>query len=105
MMRVDKKNTIRSSDLQRATGKVLKRVAVDGESLVIERGGYPVAVMLPYQEYEKLKRQLAEKLHRELVIALGQEAERQGLTEEQSVEDMKQIRQQVYQEMYGKPSA
>ena len=100
--RVEKKGVIQSSELQRSSGKVLKRVAVDGESLVVERGGYPVAVMVPYREYEQMRQQLAEKLHWELVVGLGQAAERQGLTEEQSVEEMKQIRQQMHQDQYGK---
>jgi prevent-host-death family protein len=61
MYEIDRKNAIRSSELQRSVGKVLKRVAVDGESLIVERDGYPVAVMLPYHVYEQIRLQLAER--------------------------------------------
>ena len=61
MYEVDRKNAIRSSELQRSVGKVLKRVAVDGESLIVERDGYPIAVMVPYHVYEQIVRQLQEQ--------------------------------------------
>jgi prevent-host-death family protein len=46
--------TIKSSELQRASGTVLKRVAVDKEHLVVERNGWPVAVVMPFADYEQL---------------------------------------------------
>lgn len=94
--------TITASDLQRASGSVLKRVAVGGEHLVIERGGYPVAVLLSYQEYESLMRERALANHRELVIALSQEAERQGLTEEQLLAELEDVKRQIFEETYGR---
>jgi len=97
-----KQATIKASDLQRSSGKVLKRVAVGKEHLVVERGGYPVAVMMSYQEYEELMREHALAAHRNLVIALGREAERQGLTEEQLMEELEESKREVYDEMYGK---
>ena len=48
--------SIGSTQLQRATSKVLKRVFVGKERLVIERGGFPVAVLVPYQDFEELMR-------------------------------------------------
>ena len=48
--------TIGSTQLQRATSRVLKRVFVGKERLVIERGGFPVAVLVPYQDFEELMR-------------------------------------------------
>ena len=72
--------TITASDLQRASGSVLKRVALGGEHLVIERAGYPVAVLLSYQEYEALMRERAMAAHHASVIAMNQEANRQALT-------------------------
>ena len=52
-----KQATITASELQRTSGKILRRVAVDKERLIIERAGYPVAVVLPFEEYEELLRQ------------------------------------------------
>ncbi len=68
---------VKASELQRASGKVLRRVAVGKEHLVVERDGYPVAVMMSYAEYEQLMRERALALHRDLVRALGREAERE----------------------------
>ena len=45
---------VKSSDLQRKVGTVLKRIAVGKERLIVEREGYPVAVMLPYPDFEEL---------------------------------------------------
>lgn len=95
-------STITASDLQRASGSVLKRVALGGEHLIIERAGYPVAVLLSYPEYEALIRERALVGHRDLVIALGQEAERQGLTEEQLTAELEHVKRQVFEETYGR---
>lgn len=93
--------TITATDLQRASGSVLKRVAVGGEHLVIERAGYPVAVLLSYQEYEALMRERAIAAHRASVIAMSQDAERQGLTEEQLADELAAVKRQVFEESYG----
>lgn len=93
--------TVTASELQRASGKVLKRVAIGKEHLVVERDGYPVAVIIAFPEYEQMMRERALAAHRSLVIALGQEAERQGLTEEQLLAELEEDKEAVYQEMYG----
>ena len=71
---MSKKAVIHASELHRAAGKMLKRVALQDKRLVIERDGYPVAVLLSYPEYEALMRLRAVKAHQELVRSLGQEA-------------------------------
>ena len=96
-----KKVIIKASELQRASGEVLKRVAVGKEHVVVERAGYPVAVMVSYEEYEQMMRERALATHRNLVRALGQEADRQGLTEEQLFEELKETRREVFEEQYG----
>jgi prevent-host-death family protein len=70
----ERKNVIPSSELQRSVGTVLRRVAVDGESLVVERDGYPIVVMVPYHEYRQIMSRLAKKSHRETAPATSQEA-------------------------------
>lgn len=37
---------IKASELHRAAGKALKRVAINDKHLVVEREGYPIAVMV-----------------------------------------------------------
>lgn len=95
------KDVITASDLQRSSGKVLKRVAVGNEHLIIERAGYPVAVLLSYQEYEALMQDRALAAHRALVEALGQEAEKQNLDEAALMIALETEKRQVYQETYG----
>ena len=97
--------TITALDLQRQTGSVLRRVALDQEHLVIERSGYPVAVLLSYQEYEELMRERALAQHRDLVMAMSREAERQNLTEDQLLEEIDEAKQQVFEALYGQRPA
>jgi prevent-host-death family protein len=97
-----KRAVVNASELQRSSGKMLKRVAVAKEHLVVERDGYPVAVMMSFEEYEELMRERALAAHRDLVITLGKEVERQGLTEEQLMEQLEASKRRVYEERYGR---
>jgi prevent-host-death family protein len=45
---------VKASEGHRSFGKLLKRVFNSNEHLVVERDGFPVAVILSYQEYEQL---------------------------------------------------
>jgi prevent-host-death family protein len=54
-----KEAVIRASELYRSGGKVLRRVAVGKESLIVESNGYPIVALLPYAEYEAFKRERA----------------------------------------------
>ena len=56
---MSKQGVIRASELYRSGGKVLRRVAVGKESLIVESNGYPIAALLPYAEYEAFKLQRA----------------------------------------------
>ena len=92
---------IKASEGHLAFGKLLKRVYNSDEHLIVERDGFPVAVMMSYQEYEKMVRERALAVHRQLVRAVGQEAERQGLTEEKLFQELNEARQEVFKERYG----
>lgn len=98
---MSKQVIINASDLHRAAGKMLKRVALQGEHLVVERDGYPVAVLLSYPEYEALMRLRGLAAHRELVHSLGQEVERQGLSEEQLMAELEKDKLEVHKAAYG----
>jgi prevent-host-death family protein len=50
-MQMIKKSKVNASELHRSAGKLLKRVALQDETLVVERDGYPVAVLMSYPEY------------------------------------------------------
>ena len=49
-----RKSTIKATDVHRRFGKLLKRVYGSDEHLIVEREGFPVAVIMSYQEYEQL---------------------------------------------------
>jgi prevent-host-death family protein len=58
---MSKEAVIRASELYRSGGKVLRRVAVGKESLIVESNGYPIVALLPYAEYEAFKRERAKQ--------------------------------------------
>jgi prevent-host-death family protein len=54
--------TINASEGHRAFGKLLRRIYGTDEHLIVERDGFPVAVIMSYQEYEQLGRQGTEMM-------------------------------------------
>jgi PHD/YefM family antitoxin component YafN of YafNO toxin-antitoxin module len=98
---MSKQAIVNASELHRAAGKMLKRVALEDEHLIVERDGYPVAVLLSFPEYQELVRTRTLSLHKELAKVLGQEVERQGLSEEQLMADLEKDKRTVYKATYG----
>ena len=90
--------TIQASELNRAPGAVLRRVAVDKEQIIVERGGYPIAIISPYEVGRAQAEQLLEALTREL----QPQAEQQGLTEARALARLRQIRKTTHRKKYGK---
>lgn len=43
---------ISATELNRRSGEMLKKVAVQGEHVLIERDGYPLAVMISVEDYK-----------------------------------------------------
>ena len=95
-----KPHIVTASELQRSSGKVLRRIAQDNQHLIVERDGYRVAAMVPYPEYEALMRLRALAAHRQLVRALGARAEQQGLIEKELSEDVEAAKRQIHAERY-----
>jgi prevent-host-death family protein len=56
---VTRQVVIKASEGHRTFGKLLKRVYQSDEHLIVERDGYPVAVIMSYQEYEQLRQEQA----------------------------------------------
>ena len=107
MIDMAKRVVVKATELQRSSGKVLKRAALGAEHLVIERAGYPVAVMISYQEYEQLMKEHEQRIKRlqQLAGQIGAEAERLGITEEDLIEELEKDKQALYQETYGDNTA
>jgi hypothetical protein len=98
---MSKRHIVTASELQRSSGKVLKRIAQENQHLIVERDGYRVAAMVPYPEYEELMRLQATAAHREMVRTLGARVEQQGLSEKQLADDLDAVKRQVHAERYG----
>ena len=54
-----KEAVIQASELYRSGGKVLRRVAIGKENVIVQSNGYPIAALVPYAEYELYKRERA----------------------------------------------
>jgi prevent-host-death family protein len=96
-----KQAVIPATEGHRAFGKLLKRVYGSDEHLIVERDGFPVAVLISYQEYEKLCREQAVAALEQFSRQFGKELAKQGITEEQLLAELEEDRQAVYEEMYG----
>jgi len=96
-----RQTVVRVTELHRRLGQIIRRVVLSNEHFVIEKGGLPVVVLLSMSEYEQLikDRKLAE--FERFARALGEEAERQGLTEEQLMAELEEDKKATYREMYG----
>ena len=63
-------------------GDLLRRVATDGESVIVERGGEPQAVVISLAEYERLKRGDGDDPRRAALrraLAIGDEIQKAAL--------------------------
>ena len=97
-----KQNVVQITELHRQLGKVIREVVLSGEHFVVEKGGLPVAVMMSVPEYERLVIDWKLKEFNRLARAIGEEAERQGLTEEQLMSELEEDKKEIYREIYGK---
>jgi prevent-host-death family protein len=94
-------SVIQVSQLHRTPGQIIRRVAVEKERLVIERAGYPVAVLIPFDEYESEAEQALDKL----AADTRPRVKAMGLTEAQVVDDLRAIRKRRYQTKHGQAKA
>lgn len=98
------KRTIGATEARNNLGQLLNRVHEREEHLVVEKLGIPVAAMISIDDYEQYRRLLAAVMLKDLGRKVGAEAKRQGLTEEQLIEEMEEDRAAIYQELYGEKS-
>lgn len=98
------RNVVSATEVRNHFGQLLKEVFRGEKHYVVEKGGIPVAALINMQEYEEFRRWLAYKLHHQLGREIGAEFQRQGITEEQLIDDMEEDRKAVYQQFYGAKS-
>ena len=93
-------STITATYAQNSFGEVIRRVSKDGEHLIIEKDGIPVAVVMSVQEYKLLSQERL-AYFQDFSRQLGRVAEAQGITEEQLMKELDEDKRAVYEEMYG----
>ncbi|MFV2045140.1 MAG: type II toxin-antitoxin system prevent-host-death family antitoxin [Anaerolineales bacterium] len=97
-----KRNIIRITELHRGLGRIIRRVALSDDHFIVEKGGLPVAVLVSMKEYERLARDWNLEVFQRHARALGEEAEQLGITEQQLATDLKEDKEQIYKDTYGR---
>jgi prevent-host-death family protein len=92
---------IGATEVRNNLGRLLNRVHRREEHLVVEKLGIPVAAIISIQDYEQYRRLLSQNMLRDLGRKIGAEANKQGLTEEQLLEELRETRREVFKEQYG----
>jgi len=92
---------VSASEGHRSFGKLLKRVYNSDEHLIVERDGFPVAVLISYQEYQQLNTQQALTTFKQFSRELGQTWEEQDVTEAQVLADLEEDKREVYKQKGG----
>jgi prevent-host-death family protein len=95
---------IKASEGHRAFGKLLRRVYRSDDRLIVERDGFPVAVLMSYQEYQRIKRAQALEAFERFSRPLGRDIEQQGLAEDALLAELKASREEVFGEQYAGPA-
>jgi|GEM_PF-4471414 len=65
-MSTPKTATISATHLQKLSGQIIRRVAQDGEHIIVERGQYPMMVIIPLKDYQQLMQTRHSLSHNEL---------------------------------------
>lgn len=98
--------TIPATQAHRQFGDLVRRAFSGKEHFIVEKDGLPVVAIVSMVEYEELmkereRREQRVSQFRQLVRNIGQEYERQGLTEEDVLAELEKSSEEVYQEQYG----
>jgi PHD/YefM family antitoxin component YafN of YafNO toxin-antitoxin module len=80
---------------------VFSRIKKRREHTVIKNNGDPIAVLLPMEEYERLMAYERLAAFDDFARQLGQEIEKQGLSEEQLLADFENTKRKVAEARYG----
>lgn len=84
------------TDLQRGFRKVIDEVAEDGVPYVLTRGSRPEAVLVPYEEYQRLEKLKEKEVVYELDRLLERTAARtEEISEDEVARDVDRARREV----------
>ena len=92
--------TVTSTELQKNTREVIDWTRTQGEPIVIETYGKPMAAILSYKEYETYLQYRKARTARfdELRRAAAISAAANNLTEEEAIALVESIRQEIFEE-------
>lgn len=92
--------TVTSTELQKNTREVIDWTRTQGESVIIETYGKPMAAILSYQEYQSYLQYRKARAARfdELRRAVAINAAANDLTEEEAIALVESIRQEIFEE-------
>ncbi len=105
--------TIPATKAHRQFGDLIRRAYTGKEHFIVEKDDLPVVVILSVAEYEALMQEREgrdldrqERLRRlrEAARTIGEAAAQSGLTEEEVMQKTEEIRQQLYEQNYGRRS-
>ncbi len=102
-------------EAQQSFSELIERVSTSHERFIVEKDGQPVMAMLSMQEYVALMQEAEAHQHEkaeaekaanrrwlyEAARAAGAEYERFGISEEQALEMLDEVRAELYREHYG----
>jgi prevent-host-death family protein len=92
---------INATDARQFFGNVIKRAYTGGEHLIVEKNELPVVVIVPFADYEEMRRAVARQNLTALGKALQHQVRARQLTPEQVEEQIEETKRKVYQERYG----
>lgn len=88
--------------MRRNLNAVIQQIRKKREPAVIEQSGLPVAVLLSIAEYEQLLRYKRLAMFDTLTREIGKEFEREGVSEEELMAELKETKRQVVKEKYAR---
>jgi len=94
---------VKASEGHRAFGKLLKQVYSSNRHFIVERDGFPVAVMMSYQEYEQFRRAETESpVQKDLPPTMSLEEAFGSVTPLNQPEDFAALREAAIEEQVQK---
>lgn len=101
--------TIPATKAHREFGDLIRRAFSGREHFIVEKDGLPVVAIISMLEYEELmkdreRRQQKLKRFEQIARQIGEEFERQGLSEEDVEAQVEVVRERLYKERYGDAS-
>lgn len=92
---------VETNQVDKNMNQLLHRVQSGKEYVVFKESGHNIAALIGISDFEEFRRWRAKRILHELGRELGAQLEAEGVDEEQLIQEMKEIRKEVFQEQYG----